>query len=108
MTNNNISESEKCDESASVATGTPDEYVRLKHELAQTRAKTDKLRIEARQIISQRDGLKSDVTKESAEVEEQRLILQETLDSIKKLEEKIEEAKEERDLLLKTTAGKKS
>lgn len=108
MTNNNISEPEKCDESASVVTGTPDEYVRLKHELAQTRAKTDKLRIEARQIISQRDALKSDVTKESAEVEEQRLILQETMDSIKKLERKIEEAEGERDLLLKTTTGKKS
>jgi seryl-tRNA synthetase len=87
--------------SASAATTTADEYVRLKHELAQTRARTDKKRIEARQLISQRDGLKSDVANESAEVEEKQLILEETLVSIKRLKEQIEVAKGEKDVLMK-------
>ena len=87
--------------SASTAISTPDEYVRLKHELAQTRARTDKKRIEARQLISQRDGLRSDVAKESAEVEEKRLILEETLDSIKRLNDQIEQVKGEKDELMK-------
>jgi len=83
------------------AATTPHEYVRLKHELAQTRARTDKKRIEARQLISQRDGLKSDVAKESVEVEEKQLILEETLVSIKRLKEQIEVAKGEKDVLMK-------
>mmetsp|Transcript_11046 Transcript_11046/g.16544 ORF Transcript_11046/g.16544 Transcript_11046/m.16544 type:complete len:98 (+) Transcript_11046:174-467(+) len=88
--------------SASAATtSTPDEYVRLKHEIAQTRARTDKKRIEARQLISQRDGLKSDVAKDSAEVEEKQLILQETLESIKQINAQIEAAQGEKDVLLK-------
>jgi hypothetical protein len=86
---------------ASVATSTPDEYVRLKHELAQTRARTDKNRIEARQLISQRDGLKSDVAKETGEVEEKQLILEETLKGMKRLKEQIEVAKGEKDVLTK-------
>ena len=87
--------------SASATTSTPDEYVRLKHEIAQTRARTDKKRIEARQLISQRDGLKSDVAKDSAEVEEKQLILQETLESIKQINALIEAAQGEKDVLLK-------
>ena len=87
--------------STSTAISSPDEYVRLKHELAQTRARTDKKRIEARQLISQRDGLRSDVAKESAEVEEKQLILSETVESIKRLKDEIEQVKEEKDELLK-------
>mmetsp|Transcript_599 Transcript_599/g.974 ORF Transcript_599/g.974 Transcript_599/m.974 type:complete len:98 (+) Transcript_599:230-523(+) len=87
--------------SASTAISTPDEYVRLKHELHQTRARTDKKRIEARQLISQRDGLRSDVAKESGEVEEKRLILEETLDSIKRLKDQIEQVEGEKDELMK-------
>ena len=69
--------------------------------MAQTRARTDKKRIEARQLISQRDGLRSDVAKESAEVEEKQLILSETVESIKRLKDQIEQVKEEKDELLK-------
>ena len=81
-----------------------DLHFRLKHELTQTRARIDKKRIEARQLISQRDGLKSDVIKESAELEEQQLILEETVDSIKRLKEHIEVAKGERDMLRKKSS----
>jgi len=52
-------------------------------------------------LISQRDGLKSDVANESAEVEEKQLILEETLVSIKRLKEQIEVAKGEKDVLMK-------
>ena len=86
--------------SASAATPSRDEYVRLKHELAQVQARTDKNRIEARQLISLRDELKTDVTNESAEVEEKQLALEETLESIKRLNELIEVAKEDKVALL--------
>ncbi len=86
---------------SSTSTINPDEYVRLKHELAQTRAGTDKKRLEARQLISQRDGLKSNLAKEGAELEEKQLILKETLHSMKRLNEQIEEVKGEKDVLLK-------
>lgn len=84
---------------SSTSTTNPDEYVRLKHELAQTRARTDKKRIEARQLISQRDGLKSNLANQGAELEEKQLILKETLHSIKRLNEQIEEVKGEKNVL---------
>ena len=82
------------------ASASEDEYVRLKSELAQARAATDTARLQARQLISKRDGLRGDVVKNRAEVEEQQLILEQTQDSNEKLKVQIKIAEEERDQLL--------
>lgn len=88
------------------ASASEDEYVRLKLELAQARAATDTARLQARQLISKRDGLREDVVKNRAEVEEQQLILEQTQDSNDKLKAQIKTAEEERGRLLKKIEGK--
>ena len=79
-----------------------------KLELASTRAATDTARIQARQLISQRDALREDATKNRAEAEEHKLILKETKDSNEKLKSQIKTAEEEKDDLLDRIKEKKS
>ena len=76
-----------------------DEYVRLKLELAHARASTDTARLQARQLISTRDGLREEVVKHQAEAEEQQQILLQTQASNEKLKAQIKTAEEERDAL---------
>ncbi|KAL7546397.1 hypothetical protein ACHAWF_009732 [Thalassiosira exigua] len=77
-----------------------DEYVRLRLELAQARAATDTARLQARQLISKRDGHREDAAKNRAEAEEQQLILRQTQESNEKLKTQLKSAEEERDRLL--------
>mmetsp|Transcript_41150 Transcript_41150/g.87689 ORF Transcript_41150/g.87689 Transcript_41150/m.87689 type:complete len:98 (-) Transcript_41150:354-647(-) len=86
--------------STSAASASEDEYVRLKLELASARAATDTARLRARQLISSRDGLREDASKNRAEAEEQQLILEQTRESNEKLRAQIRDAEEERDRLL--------
>mmetsp|Transcript_16176 Transcript_16176/g.30514 ORF Transcript_16176/g.30514 Transcript_16176/m.30514 type:complete len:98 (-) Transcript_16176:3362-3655(-) len=92
--------------STSAASASEDEYVRLKLELASARAATDTARLRARQLISKRDGLREDVSKNRAEAEEQRLILVQTRESNDKLRVQIKTAEEERKRLLEDIKGK--
>ena len=46
---------------STTASATEDEYVRLKLELAAKRASVDTVRLQARQLISKRDGVSCDV-----------------------------------------------
>lgn len=85
---------------SSSASNQDDAYVRLRLELAQARAATDTARLKARQLISKRDCLREDATKNKAEKEEQQLILQQTKESNEKLKSQIKGAEEERDRLL--------
>lgn len=50
-----------------------DEYVRLKLELAQVTAATDTKRLQSRTLISERDGLREDAEKITAETEGQQV-----------------------------------
>lgn len=84
------------------ASASEDEFVRLKLELAQARAATDTARLQARQLISKRDGLREDAAKNKTETEELQQILTQTRESNEKLKSQIQSAEEERDLLLKT------
>ncbi|KAL7477760.1 hypothetical protein ACHAW6_003555 [Cyclotella cf. meneghiniana] len=77
------------------------DYIRLKLELAQTRAKTDSIRLQARQLLSQRKHLREMAAKSIAETEEQQLILAETTKSIENLRKQLEIADEEQSSLLK-------
>lgn len=83
-------------------------FVVPKLELASTRAATDTARIQARQLISQRDALREDAAKNRAEAEEHKLILKETKDSNEKLKSQIKTAEEEKDDLLNRIKEKKS
>ena len=85
--------------SSNAATAPEGEYVRLKLELAQTRAKTDSFRLRARELISKRDGLREAAAKSQADSEEQQLILLETRQSVKKLKAQLDFAEEERQML---------
>ena len=82
-----------------------DEYVRLKLELAHARAHTDAARLQARQLLATRDGLREDVTAARAETEEQEHVLAQTRASIEQLKEQIRAAEEEREGLLKRIEG---
>ena len=76
------------------------EYIRIKLELAQTRARTDTARLEARGLINKRDTLREAVAASKEETEEQNLILAETMDSIEKLKAQISIAEMESTKLL--------
>lgn len=78
---------------------TPAELVHLKLELAQTRARTDSIRLQARNLISQRATLRESAAKTHEETGEQKLILSQTMESIDKLQEELRKAEEERDRL---------
>mmetsp|Transcript_14051 Transcript_14051/g.29568 ORF Transcript_14051/g.29568 Transcript_14051/m.29568 type:complete len:138 (+) Transcript_14051:3-416(+) len=73
-----------------------EEYIRLKLELAQTRAKTDTARLQARQLITKRDEIKDSLAASKAEAEEQDLILKETQESLKKLKEHLDRVETEK------------
>ncbi|KAL7471397.1 hypothetical protein ACHAXS_011629 [Conticribra weissflogii] len=73
-----------------------EEYIRLKLELAQTRAKTDTARLQARQLITKRDEIKDLLAASKAEAEEQELILKETQESVKKLKEHLDRVENEK------------
>lgn len=90
------------------ASASEDEYVRLKLELAQARAATDTARLKARQLISKRDLIREDGSKNRAEAEEQRLILQQTQESNEKIKVQIQVAEKDREQLLKEIDEKKS
>ena len=75
---------------------TEEEYYRLKLELAQTRAKTDTARLQARQLITKRDEIRESVATARANAEEQQLILAETVESIIKLKSQLNVVEEER------------
>lgn len=92
---------------STTASATEDEYVRLKLELAAKRASVDTVRLQARQLISKRDGLREEVAKNKAESEEQQQILQQTKESNEKIKAQIIEAEEERDGLSKEIEKKK-
>jgi chromosome segregation ATPase len=77
-----------------------EELIRLKLEIAQTRARTDTIRLQARQLISQRTTLRESAAKSRTEMEEQRLILAETMESINKLRRQLRKAEDERDKLI--------
>ncbi|KAL7510991.1 hypothetical protein ACHAXN_007910 [Cyclotella atomus] len=83
-----------------------EELVRLKLELAQTRSRTDSIRLQARQLISQRTTLKESAAKTGVEIGEQRLILAETMESINTLEKELKRAEEERNRLKKKLGEK--
>ncbi|KAL3795076.1 hypothetical protein ACHAWO_009239 [Cyclotella atomus] len=83
-----------------------EELVRLKLELAQTRSRTDSIRLQARQLISQRTTLKESAAKTDVEIGEQRLILAETMESINTLEKELKRAEEERNRLKKKLGEK--
>lgn len=85
----------------SSASASEEEYIRLKIELAQTRAKTDTDRLHARQLISKRNEIREAAAKSKAESEEQSLLLVETLGSIKQLQKQLDDAEEERQKLWK-------
>ncbi|KAL3785364.1 hypothetical protein HJC23_011047 [Cyclotella cryptica] len=84
----------------SLETAPDKDYIRLKLELAQTRARTDSIRLQARQLLSQRKHLREMAAKSLAETEEQQLILAETMKSIENLQNQLGMAEQERDSLL--------
>mmetsp|Transcript_15660 Transcript_15660/g.33916 ORF Transcript_15660/g.33916 Transcript_15660/m.33916 type:complete len:102 (-) Transcript_15660:465-770(-) len=93
---------------SSSASASEDEYVRLKLELAQARAATDTARLQARQLISKRDGIREDAAKHRAESAEQQQILQQTQGSNEKLKAQIKDAEDERDQLLEKIEGEEN
>jgi hypothetical protein len=76
------------------------DFIRLKLELAQTRARTDSIRLQARQLLSQRKHLREMAAKYIAETEEQQLLLAETMKSIENLQKQLGIADEEQSSLL--------
>jgi hypothetical protein len=84
---------------ASMSSLEAEELARLKLELAQTRSRTDSMRLQARQLISQRITLKESAAKRRVETEEQCLVLAETMESINKLQKDLRRAEEEQNRL---------
>ena len=76
------------------------DFIRLKLELAQTRARTDSIRLQARQLLSQRKHLREMAAKSLAETEEQKLVLAETMKSIENVQTQLGIADEEQSSLL--------
>lgn len=83
-----------------------EDLIRVKLELAQTLSRTDTIRLQARQLISQRTALRESTAKVRAEMKEEGLVLEETREDIRRLEEEVKVAVEEGERLREKLAEK--